>query len=84
MRETVHIKVVCFSLVKESLGKDEMMVSLPAGSTGSDLENHIRGLADGRLDGIPLRLAVNHDFVDEILELKEGDEVVLIPPVQGG
>ena len=45
---------------------------------------HIRSLADGRLDGVPLRLAVNHDFVDEDVELSENDEVALISPVQGG
>lgn len=80
----MSVRVVCFSLVKQALGEDELTVSLPAGSTGSDLEDHIRGMADGRLDGIPLRIAVNHGFVDDTVEIREGDEVALIPPVQGG
>ena len=84
MSKTLTIRVVCFSLVKQVLGRGELTVSLLVGSTGSDVVAHVRSLADGRLDGVPLRLAVNHDFVDEDVELSENDDVALIPPVQGG
>lgn len=31
-----------------------------------------------------MRIALNRDFVDEAAPLSEGDEIALIPPVQGG
>ena len=84
MKETLIIRVICFSVVKQALNRNELEVKLPVGSTGSDLEKVIRKSANGKLDGIPMRIAVNQIFVSSELELKKGDEVVFIPPTQGG
>ena len=37
-----------------------------------------------KLKDIDLRIAINQEYVKDDRELKDGDEVVLIPPVQGG
>jgi molybdopterin converting factor small subunit len=44
----------------------------------------IREKANGKLDGVSLRIALNRNYVPDEFELQEGDEVVFIPPVQGG
>ena len=36
------------------------------------------------LDDVSLRVAINQNYVTEDIELKNGDEVAFIPPVQGG
>ena len=34
--------------------------------------------------GIPMRVAINQHYVNDDARLAHGDEVALIPPVQGG
>lgn len=80
----MRIKVLCFSLVKYALGRDELTVELPPGSTTAQLEAHIRERAGDQLAPVPLRVAVNQVYVPAGATLSDGDEVVFIPPVQGG
>ncbi|GIS56486.1 MAG: hypothetical protein CM1200mP1_04240 [Candidatus Neomarinimicrobiota bacterium] len=48
------------------------------------LEKIIRSKANGQLDDISLRIAINQHYESEDTELKNGDEVAFIPPGQGG
>ena len=80
----IKIKIKCFSQVKYALGIDEFVLELEAGTMTSELEQNIRSKADGKLDGISLRIAVNQKYLPKDIELNDGDEVAFIPPVQGG
>ena len=66
------------------MGIDEFVLELEAGTMTSELEQNIRSKADGKLDGISLRIAVNQKYIPNDIELNDGDEVAFIPPVQGG
>jgi len=80
----IKIKLKCFSQVKYALGKDEFAMELKRGTTSVELEKMIREKANGLLDGISLRLALNMKYIPEEVVLNDGDEVAFIPPVQGG
>lgn len=80
----MKLTLKCFSHVKAALDRDELTVELPDGSSAADLEAHVRDLTGNALDGIPLRIAVNRTFVPDGHALADGDEVALIPQVQGG
>jgi molybdopterin converting factor small subunit len=80
----MKIALKCFSHVKYALDRDELEIDLPADATAADLEARVRELAGDGLDGVPLRVAVNHRFVAGDHPLADGDEAALIPPVQGG
>jgi molybdopterin converting factor subunit 1 len=80
----MKIKIKCFSQVKYALGTDELTLEFEMGKTTSQLEQLIREKADGKLDGVSLRIAVNQKYSPDEIELKDGDEVAFIPPVQGG
>ena len=80
----INVKIKCFSQVKYALGKDELNLDLKTGTTSLDLEKLIRKEADGKLDSVSLRVAVNQKYVTTETELKDSDEVAFIPPVQGG
>ena len=67
----IKITVKCFSQVRYALGENEIDLNL---------ENR----SNGKLDGVFLRIAVNQQYQAEETELKDGDEVAFIPPVQGG
>jgi molybdopterin converting factor small subunit len=78
------ITVKCFSHLRNALGQAEITLHLARRSTAADARRAVVALAPDRLDGLPLRVAVNHAFVEDDHALEDGDEVALIPPVQGG
>jgi|TARA_B100001013_G_C24189637_1_gene276900 molybdopterin converting factor subunit 1 len=80
----IQVKVKCFSQVKYALGTHELALELEIGTTTTGLDKLIREKADGKLDGVSLRVAVNQKYVPEETVLDDGDEVAFIPPVQGG
>ena len=61
-----------------------MKIELEDGTSTSELEKMIREKGNGKLDDIPLRVAVNQKYAPNEVELQDGDEVAFIPPVQGG
>ena len=80
----IKVKIKCFSQVKYALGKDEIIMDLENGSTTLDIEQMIREKGKDKLNDVSLRVAVNQKYVQDGIELKDGDEVAFIPPVQGG
>ncbi|SVA38615.1 uncharacterized protein METZ01_LOCUS91469, partial [marine metagenome] len=70
--------------VKYALGTHELALELEIGTTTAGLDKLIREKADGKLDGVSLRVAINQKYVPEETVLDDGDEVAFIPPVQGG
>ena len=80
----MKITIKCFSQVRYALEKDELSLELGPGKTTKDVEDLVREHANKKLDGVLFRTAVNRIYIKEPRELKDGDEVALIPPVQGG
>lgn len=75
------VDVRYFALFRERAGVDGERISTDA-STVADLYSELEprlGLASNLV-----RAAVNGDFVQNDHPLKEGDEVVFVPPVAGG
>ena len=80
----MKITIKCFSQVRYALEKDELSLELGPGKTTKDVEDLVREHANKKLDGVLFRTAVNRIYIKEPRELKDGDEVAFIPPVQGG
>ena len=80
----MKVTVKCFSQVRYALEKDELSLELGPGKTTKDVEDLVREHANKKLDGVLFRTAVNRIYIKEPRELKDGDEVAFIPPVQGG
>ena len=58
---------------------------MPSGSCVSDLTNELlQRFPDLLTDGASLVTAVNAEYANAEAQLKDGDEVALIPPVSGG
>ena len=80
----VKIKLKCFSQVKYAFCKSEMTYKLKEGTTIKELEKMVRKKAKGKLDDISMSVAINKQYIANNAEIKDGDEVAFIPPVQGG
>jgi len=83
----MRVSVLYFARSREVAGASEESLDLPPGATTLQLLDHLRSRHPD-LGGV-LRscvFAVNHDYVQlgESVELKEGDEVAIIPPLSGG
>lgn len=81
----MRISVSFYSYFKELTGCPQTDESMPEGSTLQDLFNRLANRFP-RLAGMgkSTLMAVGVDYQNRDYLLKEGDEVSLFPPVQGG
>ncbi|MCB1205960.1 MAG: MoaD/ThiS family protein [Verrucomicrobiae bacterium] len=82
----MKVSVLFFSVLREVAGADRVEREYPEkgfllGDLVEEMANEFPGLVawKGRL-----LLAVNQEYAEPGLELADGDEVALMPPVQGG
>ena len=80
----IKIKLKCFSKVKYAFGKSEISYKLKEGTTIKEFEKMVRKKAKGKLDEVSMSVAINKQYISNNAEIKDGDEVAFIPPVQGG
>jgi len=80
------VTVRLFAMLRERAGRDAIELELADGARVADALEALRdGTALGEaLERIPVRVAVNREYVGSDTPLAEGDEVALIPPVSGG
>jgi molybdopterin synthase catalytic subunit len=76
----MQVRVRLFAVLRERAGADVLELELPDGARVKDALSQIAPLSDG----IPVVMAVNHEYADGELTLNAGDELALIPPVSGG
>ena len=84
--EAMQVEVRLFAVFRERAGRDTLSLELAEGATvGDALE------AAGREPGLreilarmPVRAALNREYVDSDATISAGDELALIPPVSGG
>ena len=81
----MQLDVTFFALYRERAGRREYCLELVDGATVAELTDELRrhfpNLAPSE---VKIVVAVNAEYADPDLELQEGDEVCLIPPVSGG
>jgi molybdopterin synthase catalytic subunit len=76
----MQVRVRLFAVLRERAGADVLELELPDGARVKDALAQIAPLSDG----IPVVMAVNHEYADGEVALNAGDELALIPPVSGG
>ena len=81
----MRIQVKLFAAAREIVGQGEVAIELKEGSTVGDLMEGIFSRYP-RLKGIAgsLLFAVNREVAERSVNLQDGDEVGVIPPVSGG
>lgn len=79
----MHVRILPFGVLKESLGPDPFALDLPGGSTVSDLLARLGDRAP-LVESLGIAVSVNAEYAQRDRVLSENDEVGLLPPVSGG
>ena len=81
----MKVRVKFFAILRERAGTAEVTQELSDGATVGDLWHGLQKTYP-KLDvpGIRLLYAVNQNYVHLDEPLRDGDEVVFLPPVSGG
>jgi molybdopterin converting factor subunit 1 len=81
MRLTVQL----FAMLRERAGAERVEIELDDGATAADAIEALRAQPGlDLLEQLPVRLAVNREYVEPERELASDDELAAIPPVSGG
>jgi molybdopterin synthase catalytic subunit len=80
------VTVRLFAILRERAGRDSVEIELPEGATVGDAFERLVAAPDiGELvERMPVRMAVNREYVGEAAPIGPGDELALIPPISGG
>ena len=78
------IKIKCFGVTRDIIKND----SWDYECSNEILVSELKGLLEERFPALgelkQYLVAVNHEYAEDSLSIKSGDEVALIPPVSGG
>jgi molybdopterin converting factor subunit 1 len=78
------VTVLLFASYAEAVGRSTIELEVESGATVRDVIDRIREIGNStRLPPTPM-VAVNEHYASRDRELRQGDEVALIPPVAGG
>ena len=83
MSHSIKIQVIYFAKLRELTGLDEETFSMKEGNKPDDVLSSINKRHEIDV-GINFKIAVNDEFSEWDIELKDGDRLVFIPPVTGG
>ncbi len=83
----MRVRVRLFAAIREAIGRESVDISVAPGATPEDVWREVlrldtRGVLSSRRTN--LAAAVNRKYTSFDAPLKDGDEVVFIPPVSGG
>lgn len=82
---TISMRILLFSVLREGIGRGDLEISIPPGSSAKDLLDHLsKSYPVIESHRSIIRVAINQVYVDESAEVSQGDEIALITPVSGG
>jgi MoaE-MoaD fusion protein len=82
----MRVTVLLFAMLRQRAGTPSLELDLPDGATAGDALTALgrrEGLGEV-VERLPVRVAVNREYVPESTALATGDELAVIPPVSGG
>lgn len=80
----MDVKVVAYGIAKDIINCKEMTISLNDNASLGDLKLQLLTLYPAFVDLVSLSFAVEEEYQDDDYKLKNGQTVVIIPPVSGG
>jgi len=83
--KSISVNVLFFGAARDATGKSELQLSLRSPTTARGaLAELLETFPDLRRFGRSLLVAVNQEYATLDLEVRDGDELAVFPPVSGG
>jgi molybdopterin converting factor small subunit len=80
----MQIQITAFGIAKDILSTNKLTYELTEGLSVGELKTKLISDFEDFQKLKSLRFAVNEEYVEDHFTLRNGDEVILIPPVSGG
>jgi molybdopterin synthase catalytic subunit len=81
----ITVQVLFFGAARDVVGAEEVRVEIPAPATAASARSHLlAAYPELQRFGKSLLFAVNQTYAEPDLEIHQGDELALFPPVSGG
>lgn len=81
----MKVRATLYAQLRDAAGIQEVDVDLPEAATVSDLLDQVyRKIPALRAHDKTILIGVDVEFVDRNYKLKAGEEIAIMPPVQGG
>ena len=81
----MQVRVLLFGILKDLVGRPSDLVNLPDHATAADVLHHYeQSLARNKNVMSSVAMSVNQEYAAADTQLRDGDEVALLPPVSGG
>ena len=81
----VQVNVKLFAILRDKAGVSELALDLPAGATVATAAEQLAIKFPALRDSLHrVAYAVNREYGSTQMQLHDGDELALIPPVSGG
>lgn len=78
-----NVTILYFGQVAELLSRTEDSIELPAAATARAVRQALT-LRNPELGKLTFRISVNRQLAQEETEVRNGDEIALLPPFAGG
>ena len=78
------VKVLFFAAARDLVGKSEASAEITAEDLATIKSEIMRQFVELEQLKSPYTLAVNDEYVEGAIKIKEGDVVAVIPPLSGG
>jgi molybdopterin converting factor subunit 1 len=83
--KSISVRVLFFGAARDATGKSELQLSLRSPITAREaLAQLLEIFPDLQRFGRSLLVAVNQEYATLDIEVRDGDELALFPPVSGG
>jgi molybdopterin converting factor subunit 1 len=83
--ETMKVRVQFFAQLRDLIGMRELELELPDGATVRDLLKELYAKRPAlRAHDKSILIGAGLEFVDRNYKLNPGEEIAIMPPVQGG
>jgi MoaE-MoaD fusion protein len=84
-KDSVTVNVLLFARARELAKSESVSVALQATATVADLRSELAFQIPALASLLATSaIAVNREFAEDSLRVRENDEIALIPPVSGG
>lgn len=82
----MKIKLLAFGPAKNWIGKSQQVIDIPKGMLLNELLPWLKVHHHPIPESVQYVIAINQTYVDSSssVEIKDGDEIAIIPPVSGG